>query len=120
VDRAGKVGFLEGLDVFSVPSVYRESKGLPILEALAHGIPVVVPDHGSLPEMISATGGGLLVAPESVDSLTAGLRQLIQDPDLRRRLGAAGRDAVHRDWSDDRMAERLVGVYEGIQPLSER
>lgn len=114
VDLAGKVGFLESLDVFSVPSVYRESKGLPILEALAHGIPVVVPDHGSLPEMIFATGGGLLVAPESVDGLTASLRRLIQDPDLRRRLGAAGREAVHRDWSDDRMAERLVGVYEGL------
>lgn len=114
VDLAGKVRFLEGLDVFSVPSVYRESKGLPILEALAHGVPVVVPDHGSLPEMITATGGGLLVAPESIDSLTAGLRQLIQDPELRRRLGAAGREAVQRDWSDDRMAERLVGVYEGL------
>lgn len=114
VDLAGKVGFLESLDVFSVPSVYRESKGLPMLEALAHGVPVVVPDHGSLPEMITATGGGLLVAPESVESLTAGLRRLIQDPDLRRRLGAAGREAVHKEWSDDRMAERLVGVYEGI------
>jgi glycosyltransferase involved in cell wall biosynthesis len=114
VDLAGKAAFLESLDVFSVPSVYRESKGLPILEALAHGVPVVVPDHGSLPEMITATGGGLLVAPESVDSLTAGLRRLIQDPDLRRRLGAAGRGAVHEEWSDDRMAERLVGVYEGI------
>lgn len=114
VDHAGKIAFLQGLDVFCVPSVYRESKGLPMLEALANGVPVLVPDHGSLPEMIDATGGGLLVEPQSVDALVAGLRRLITDPELRAKLGEAGKRAVHAEWSDDVMAERMAAVYQKI------
>lgn len=114
VDHAGKVEFLAGLDIFCVPSVYRESKGLPILEALANGVPVVVPDHGSLPEMIQSTGGGVLVEPESAEALAEALRKLAADAPLRKRLGEAGRKAVHAEWSDDVMAERLVAVYERV------
>ena len=56
--------FLQGLDVLSVPTTYREPKGLYVLEALANGVPVVQPRHGSFPELIEATGGGLLVNPD--------------------------------------------------------
>ena len=60
LDRAGKIAFLQSLDVMSVPTVYRESKGLSVLEAMANGVPVVLPDHGTFPELIDDTGGGLL------------------------------------------------------------
>jgi glycosyltransferase involved in cell wall biosynthesis len=63
VDRAGKAALLRGIHVLSVPTIYREPKGLFVLEALANGTPVVQPRHGSFPELIEATGGGLLVAP---------------------------------------------------------
>src|SRR5262249_22156329 len=45
-DHASKVRFLQGLDVLSVPTTYREPKGLYVLEALANGVPVVQPAHG--------------------------------------------------------------------------
>ena len=63
-DHASKVRFLQSLDVMSVPTPYREPKGLYVLEALANGVPVVQPSHGSFPELIGASGGGLLVTPD--------------------------------------------------------
>ncbi len=63
VDRQGKIDFLRGLDVLSVPTVYREPKGLFVLESLANAVPVVLPAHGAFPELIEATGGGVLVEP---------------------------------------------------------
>ena len=61
LSRDAKIKFLQSLDVFCTPTVYRESKGLPALEALANGVPVVLPAHGTFPELIDAVGGGLLV-----------------------------------------------------------
>jgi glycosyltransferase involved in cell wall biosynthesis len=51
VDRAKKVQFFHEIDVLSVPSPYREPKGLYLLEAMACGVPVVQPDHGAFPEI---------------------------------------------------------------------
>ena len=62
VDREQKIAFLQSLDVFSVPTVYVEPKGLFLLEAMACGIPVVQPRHGAFPEMVEKTSGGVLVA----------------------------------------------------------
>jgi glycosyltransferase involved in cell wall biosynthesis len=77
VDLAGKVSFLRSLDLLAVPTVYREPKGLFALEAMANGVPVVLPRHGSFPEVLEETGGGLLVEPASAESLAAGLRALL-------------------------------------------
>src|SRR5262249_13068218 len=49
LDRDAKIAFLRNIDVFSVPSNYREPKGLYVLESLAAGIPVVQPEHGAFP-----------------------------------------------------------------------
>ena len=62
-DRLSKARFLHQCDVVSVPTTYREPKGLFVLEALAAGVPVVQPAHGSFPEIIARTGGGVLVEP---------------------------------------------------------
>lgn len=118
VDRAGKSRFLHSLDVLSVPTVYREPKGLFVLEALAHGVPVVQPRHGAFPEMIAATGGGLLVEPGSPEDLARGLARLIGDPGLRAELGRAGRDAVHHRFTAAAEAEGVLSVYRRL--LAER
>ena len=93
-DHAGKVSFLQSLDVLSVPTTYREPKGLYVLEALANGVPVVQPRHGSFPELVGATGGGLLVNPDDPEDLARGLRQLLEDPARREGLGRTGKEAV--------------------------
>ena len=111
VDRHQKIDFLNGLHVLSVPTTYKESKGLFILEALANGVPVVQPRHGNFPELIAATGGGVLVDPESPDAIAEGILQLIDNPDYREALGQQGKEAVHREFSDDVMAESTLAVY---------
>ena len=111
-DHASKVRFLQSLDVLSVPTVYREPKGIYVLEALANGVPVVQPEHGSFPELIAATGGGLLVKPNDPVDLARGLRQLLDNPTLREELGQKGKAAVHSCFHADRMAEETVRVFE--------
>ncbi|MFQ5349494.1 MAG: glycosyltransferase family 4 protein [Thermoanaerobaculia bacterium] len=114
LDGDAKRDLLRRIDLFSVPTTYRESKGLFVLEALAHGVPVVQPAHGAFPELIAATTGGLLVEPDSTEALTTGLLELIRDPERRRRLGRLGRDAVERQFDSRTMAERTAAVYRNI------
>jgi len=114
LDRAGKIAFLQGLDVLAMPTVHPESKGLPVLEALANGVPVVVPAHGAFPEMIEDTQGGLLCAPHDASSLAQALRRLIDEPALRQQLADRGRKAVHERYSAREMARRTVELYRTV------
>ena len=82
-----------------------------MLEALANGVPVVQPRHGSFPELLEATGGGLLVNPDDPADLAAGLRRLMDDPALAEELGSRGREAVHARFHADRMADDTAAVY---------
>ena len=114
VDFPGKLDFLSSIDIFSMPSTYREPKGLSILEAMLAGLPVVQPRHGSYPELIEHTGGGLLVEPLSPPALAQGLRQLIDDPELRLRLGRRGRAAAIEKFDHNATAEEMLAVYRRV------
>ncbi len=111
VTRSQKIDFLNRLHVFSVPTVYRESKGLSILEAMANGVPVVQPQHGSFPEMVKATEGGILVEPESAEALAEGILQLYRDSERRRYFGKTGKMNVHQNFSDEIIAQQLMTVF---------
>ena len=93
-DRASKIGLLHSIDAFSVPATYQECKGLYVLEALAAGVPVVQPDHGSFPELLASTGGGELVPPDDPERLAQSLHALLIDPQRRAELGDLGRRGV--------------------------
>jgi glycosyltransferase involved in cell wall biosynthesis len=110
-DHAGKVKFLQSCDVLSVPTVYREPKGLYVLEALANGVPVIQPRHGSFPELVEQTGGGILVNPEDPEDLARAIEGLFEDRERRRSLGRNGRDAVRQRFTADVMAEETLKVY---------
>ena len=90
VTRAQKLAFLRSLHLLSVPTVVQESKGLYVLEAMACGVPVVQPRHGSFPELIEATGGGLLYDTDRPDALTEALARLMKDSALRKSLADRG------------------------------
>jgi glycosyltransferase involved in cell wall biosynthesis len=112
--HADKVKFLQSIDVLSVPTTYREPKGLYILEALSHGVPVVQPRHGSFPELLDRTGGGLLVEPGDPAELAAGLRRLLDDVAMRTEMGAAGRAVVHEHFTADVMARNTLAVLQDV------
>ncbi|MCP3957524.1 MAG: glycosyltransferase family 4 protein [bacterium] len=114
VDLRGKLDFFSSLDIFSMPTVYREPKGLPVLEAMASGLPVVQPAHGAFPEWIEHTGGGVLVEPLSPQALADGIRELLDDPDKRLRLGRRGRAAVLESFDHDAAADDMLAVYERV------
>jgi glycosyltransferase involved in cell wall biosynthesis len=103
---------LQSLDVLSVPTVYREPNGLYVLEALANGVPVVQPRHGSFPELIEETGGGLLVEPGDADALAEALRGLASEPERGREMGRKGQQAVRDRFTAERMTRDTVAVYE--------
>lgn len=114
VDRQQKLAFLQSLDVFSVPTIYRDPKGLPVLEAMASGVPVVQPDHGAFPELLAATGGGLLHKPEDPMDLSEKLAVLLRDANLRQGLSQQAHTAVHTAFSAERMAVETVEVYQQV------
>jgi glycosyltransferase involved in cell wall biosynthesis len=111
LDRDGKIRFLQGLDVLSVPSPYVEPKGLYLLEAMANGVPVVQPRHGAFPEILERTGGGLLFEPGDAGSLADAVLVLHRDPLRAIALGRAGADGVRKHYGADRMADRALEVY---------
>ena len=116
VDSPGhddKVRFLQGCDVLSVPTTYREPKGLYILEALANGTPVVQPRHGSFPELVEATGGGWLVASDDADALAHGLFAALADDAGREARGRAGQAAVRERFTAAAMATRTAESFAG-------
>lgn len=112
VDRAGKIEFMQGLDVFCMASIFPESKGMPILEALANGVPTAAADHGACAELIRETGGGLTWTPRDTADMDAVLRSLLTEPATARRLGEAGHAAIQARFRADLMAERTVALYQ--------
>ncbi|HLH28780.1 MAG TPA: glycosyltransferase family 4 protein, partial [Acidimicrobiales bacterium] len=81
-------------EVAVVPSLY-EGFSLPAIEAMACGVPLVATTGGALPEVVGHDGEtGLLVPPDDPGALATAIGRLLDDPDLRMRLGAAGRRRV--------------------------
>ena len=111
VDRAQKIAFLKSLDVLSVPTTYREPKGIFVLEALAAGVPVVQPQHGAFPELLAATGGGLMFRPDDPAHLAEQLHAVLTEPDRRRQLAAAGQANVQERFGAEAMAQSTLAVY---------
>jgi glycosyltransferase involved in cell wall biosynthesis len=111
VDLTGKARLLRSIDVFALPSPYREPKGLPVLEAMGAGVPVVVPRHGAFTEMVEKTGGGVLVPPGDPAAFADALLALSKDRERARALGRAGAEGVRRHYLASRMADRALEVY---------
>src|SRR5262249_13371822 len=111
-DHASKVRFLQSLDVLSVPTNYHEPKGLYVLEAWANAVPVVQPAHGSFPELVEESGGGVLVPPNDTDALAQALRRLMEQPEERRQMGRLGLQTVQQRFSAATMASATLQVYE--------
>jgi glycosyltransferase involved in cell wall biosynthesis len=109
-----KVALLKSCDVFCVPTIYREPKGLSVLEALANGVPLVQPAHGAFPELLDATQGGLLFEPGNLDDLVAKWESLLRDDEQRLRLATAGQARVRELFSATTMAEQSLRLFDSL------
>ena len=114
LDRAQKVDFLRNLNVLSAPGTYVETKGIYLLEAMAVGVPVVQPRHGSFPEMIGKTGGGILTEPGNIESIADAILALWKDPGMAEAMGRRGAAGVREHYSVANMANRTIEVFQGL------
>lgn len=110
VDEATLAALYESAAVLAFPSLY-EGFGLPLLEAMARGLPAVAGSIGAMPEL--AGDAALLVDPEDVDAIAAALEKVLGDAALRARLAAEGRRRA-ADFTWRRSAELTRNVLRSI------
>ena len=109
LSRGQKIEFFSSLTVFSVPALYGEAFGLYAIEAMAAGVPMVQPNHAAFPELIEATGGGL-IATANASALANSIECLLLNPDQAKQLGETGQRKVHENFNAQRMAENFAGA----------
>jgi glycosyltransferase involved in cell wall biosynthesis len=101
-------------EVAAVPSLY-EGFSLPAVEAMACAVPIVATTGGALPEVVGRDGEtGLLVPPADPSALAAALGRVLDDPELRERIGAAGRQRTLERFTWRRTAEGTVEHYRAL------
>jgi glycosyltransferase involved in cell wall biosynthesis len=98
-------------DLLVLPSIWRESYGLPVAESMASGVPVLASDCGGVPELVAEGVTGRLVPRLDLGALTRALRDLLSDPAGLREMGRESRLRAERLLTWDRSAERLERVY---------
>ena len=106
-----KAALLSGAKALVFPSLY-EGFGIPILEAMVCGVPVLTSHVSSLPEV--AGDAAVLVDPLDIDSIAAGLRQVVHQPDLRRALVERGYCQAER-FSWQNAARQLWEVFDSAR-----
>ena len=92
-----------------------EGLGMVLLEAAATGVPVVASRVGGIPEGVLEGRTGVLVPERDADALRAGMAGLLDQPDLRRRMGAAARLLVQQRFDLRRQCETLEGYYDAVR-----
>jgi len=97
-------------DVFALAS-FEEGVPVVLMEAMAMEIPCVATHITGVPELIRNEVNGLLVAPSDEAGLAAALRRLIEDPELRRRLGASARRSVSEEYDLARNTAKLAEIF---------
>ena len=100
--------------IFVFPSLWHEPFGIPVIEAMAAGLPVVATRGGAFPEVVVDGETGILVERGDSEGLAAAIAKLLADPHLRQRMGAAGRKRVRQLFTWDRSVARLEELYEGV------
>jgi len=111
VDRPGKIALLTEIDVFAMPTVFPEAKGIPVIEAMAAGVPIVAPAHGTFPELLDGERAGLLHAPGDPADLARAITALLDDAEDASRRGAHGHALVRSRHLADQMAAAHEAIY---------
>jgi len=111
VQHTALLPLYERAAVVAVPS-HREGFGVACAEAMAHARPVVASAVGGLLDLVVDGETGVLVPPRDVPALRGALERLLADPDLRRRLGEAGRARVQERFSWPAVTDATIAAYE--------
>jgi glycosyltransferase involved in cell wall biosynthesis len=102
--------YLLDTDIFVLPS-WSEGFPLVILEAMAAGCPVISTRVGAIPEVVLDGVTGILVEKQNPQQLAQAMITLIENPDLRRQMGQAGRKRFEEHFTFDRCIDRMIAVF---------
>lgn len=110
--RAEMSRFMQDIDVFVLPSL---TEGTPnaVIEAMAHGRPIVTTDVGGIPDLVTEEEG-ILVPPDDAEALGAAMSRIAADAGLRRRMGTAARARYERLFTPGAVLPLLSRFYEGL------
>ena len=112
VGDAEKSRLLQSSDLLVLPS-YSENFGNVVLEAMAHGCPVVVTPEVGISASVEKAGAGLVV-PGEPRTLAGAITRVCGDPTLRRNMGEAGKRAAEMEFGWPRVAKQMIDVYQEI------
>lgn len=102
--------YLQQADLFILPS-YDEGLPVALLEAMAHGLPVVSTFAGGIPELVTSGINGLLVQPGNREALKRAVQSMIEDPGLREKFAAANRQKIETEYDIKIIAEQVRLLY---------
>ena len=104
-------------DLFVLPSIYGESFGIVLLEAMSSGRPVIASNVGGVSEIIRR-GCGILVSPGNVNEMTEAILELLNDPGLREAMGIKARQLIEKRYSWRVVAPQIISCYEEVLIIS--
>jgi len=114
IARPELVDLYYNADIFAFAPIWDEGFGIPPIEAMAAGVPVVATRAGAIPETIRDRQTGFLVAKNDPRALAEGILKLLRDDGLRQKMGQAARDWVHANFTWDGVAEKMYLCYSDL------
>ena len=111
LSREAKLSFYRSLSVLTAPTLIGEAFGLYVIEALASGVPVVLPSHGAFPELIAETQAGLLFEPLNSNALADAVEQMLCEPGLHETSRQSGLTNASKKFSISRMTNQWANEY---------
>jgi glycosyltransferase involved in cell wall biosynthesis len=105
--------FMTAADVFCLPS-YREGFGMAVIEAASTGVPSIGTDIYGIKDAIDEGTTGFLYTPGNVEELTEKMLKMIQEPEIRRKMGKESRERVIRSYSKELVTAALVDYYDSL------
>jgi glycosyltransferase involved in cell wall biosynthesis len=112
---------IRGAALIVVPSEWHENSPVSILEAMAHGKPIVASNIGGIPELVREGKTGLLFAPGNISQLSNNIAALLGNRSLREFLGGNARDVVEAEHSLKAHGSALLSLYEDVmRPIGSR
>jgi len=111
VDDNLKLFYYKAADIFVLPSTMKtECYPLAILEAMACSLPIVASNMGGIPDAVKSGDNGFLVPPKDSEALAEAIIYLLENEDIRERMGRNGRERVER-YSWERIAKETERIY---------
>lgn len=109
--RSDLLNFLTAADLFVMPSL---EEGLPValIEAMALEKCCIASDTDAIPEAVEHLETGFLIPPNNVQELKKAIEILLEDENLRQKLGKGGRNKVIKDFNDEKLGAIMLGLYE--------